>query len=229
MNTTLLQAIALILLGVCTVAAQDRYIYNDTVMKQSKFIVGADVRFATFDTQNNFYDNDVLNNGMSYDVSMYYKVNKHVAIGLKYNLFTAADTYQYLVADGLGNVTSSNVKEDVTLSYIGLSVRLDASKERKPVHFYAEESIGYFHYSQDIKGTGSAGVTYGGLGFLSVLGLEFRLFKDFYLGPKAGIAYGIGSKKSNYSENGGEITHTGSGLDNSFFRLEAGAGASYRF
>lgn len=211
---------------------------EDKKEKQSRFMVTADVNYAyRFETPDNSFNvNDEvylkeLKSGISYDISAYYMYTEYTGIGLKYNRFASSASAQdaYITAPN-GDTGFSHASDDVTMSYIGLSLIEDLLKKNPEHQLYLEASLGYEHYRDEVEALGSYTVSRGC--FASSVGLSYQYvaFKNFSFGPKINLIGGtIGKVKIEGPEGYTEMIKFDNDKKEFLVRFDVGLTASYKF
>lgn len=129
-----------------------------------------------------------------------------------------------------GDEGFGNASDDITMSYIGLSMIENLIKRETKHKLYLEASIGYQHYKDEVESLGSYKVTRGclasGLGF----SYQYEAFENFSIGPSIRLIGGTLGKVNIEGPDGfDEMVKFDGDKKELLIRFDAGITASYRF
>lgn len=157
-----------------------------------------------------------LKSGISYDLSIYYKVHQNIAVGLKYNLYKSS-------ADLGGGAYS----DDITISYYAPSVLFDFQFPEAKSELTLETSLGYMQYQDKYYDGSHYKASRGTLGATTSFSYRYQAFKNFAVGPQIALLSGSLNKIDVESAGYKETIK----LDDpeSLLRIDLGIVAAYRF
>jgi hypothetical protein len=222
----------------CFMGFSQETVTEEKKEKQSYFKVTADVNFAyrlaKIDNSFNVNDEQYLKNlksGVSYDISAYYMYSEYTGIGLKYNVYkSSASAHDAYITAPNGDTGFGFASDDITMSYIGVSMIENLIKRETKHKLYLEASIGYQHYKDEVEALGSYTVSRGCLASNLGFSYQYEAFENFSIGPKISLTGGtIGKVKIEGPDGFNETVKFDDDKKELLIRFDAGVTASYRF
>lgn len=165
-----------------------------------------------------------LKSGFNFDVGAYYRVNSATGVGLKYNIFTASHTGNFMVTDYTQNesLIYSGFKTEDRISFVGPGFIYSNFEEVVKHKLYYDMAVGLISYTSKndfVEITGS------NLGLAASIGYMYQVSPAIMIGPQVSFTGGVLKK---YKINGNEY-NLEEGQYEGLHRVAASLGATFRF
>ncbi len=165
-----------------------------------------------------------LKSGFNFDIGAYYRVNTLTGVGVKYNVFTASHSGDFMIIDEVNyeNMIFTDFKTDDRISFVGPGFFYHNFEEDVKHKLYYDMAIGVISYVSknelaEIKGSN--------LGLAASIGYMYQVSPAVMIGPQVSFTGGVLKK---YKINGTEFKLQ-EGQYEGLHRVAASLGATFRF
>lgn len=144
-----------------------------------------------------------LKSGFSYDISLYYTGNGKNGFGIKYNKYRSKATLlnQEVYAPN-GDYGFGNVSDDINITFIGPSFLLTDETNDGNFDFKVEIALGYMGYLNKSYILGKYDMEGSTFGMIGGLGFNYKIAKNFSVGPQVNFVGGTMKTFNIFGENG---------------------------